>query len=91
MKSKSLQKGNMLIIVLIGLVVLAIALVLSLKFLELGPFKTSSVSTTTTGQNQPVTNESDEVSQIEKDLNETSVAGDQTEIDSLNSDLQKIK
>lgn len=80
----------MLIIVLIGLVALVIVLVLSMKFLELGPFKTVPVSTTTS-ENQILTNESDEVGQIEKDLNETNVSGDQTEINLLNSDLAKIK
>lgn len=90
MKSQSLQKGNILILFLIGFVVLVLVLVLSMKFLELGPFKTTTAPVTT-GQSQPVTNESDEVSQIEKDLNETDVAGDQTEINSLDSDLAKIK
>ena len=92
MKNKDLQKGNVLIIFLfIAIVILLV--VLAMKFLNLGLFNKAtpvvSVSSSSTSQGQ-VVNDSDDLKVIENDLDDASVLGANTELETIQSDLNSL-
>lgn len=77
---------------LILLVVIAVLVaVVVMKLLNIGPLKTTAPATSvSTGQDQRIS-DSDEIGDIEKELNNTNVLGVNSDLDMAKEDLNNIK
>ncbi len=90
MENKKLQEGNVLIVFPL-VVIIIFVVILSMKFLNVGPFSMPPPASVSSSISQDqVVNDSDGLKDIESDLGNANVLGVNTELETIQNELKSF-